>query len=312
LAWAHRTLDEIAKPAGGTNSKATEAYQELRAAFPDLPLAQDAAFELAELLADRGEADAAVKLLNDVLEKEPAPELADKVRLRIGACLATKGDGKEALAYFEALTQNSKPPLAGQARYRAGELLLRHKEYAKAAAHLQAFRDQPSLQNVPGLTDRALLRLGHAYAYLGQWDRSRQAHEMLTSRFGQSVWVHEARYGIGWAWQNQKNYDQAVNAYQQVVHRTDSETAAKAQLQIGLCRMAQRRYAEAANALLVVPFTYDFPELNAAALCEAARCFVELKQQEQAARLLRRVLKDHAGSKWAEVAKQRLQALPGG
>ncbi|HZT83291.1 MAG TPA: tetratricopeptide repeat protein, partial [Gemmataceae bacterium] len=76
-------------------------------------------------------------------------------------------------------------------------------------------------------------------------------------------------------------------------------------------RLEQKRHDEAARALLVVPFTYDYPELSAAALCEAGRSLAELKQPEQAARLFRRVLRDHPDSKWAQVAKDRLEALKG-
>src|SRR5262249_6446309 len=86
----------------------------------------------------------------------------------------------------------------------------------------------------------------------------------------------------------------------------------KAQLQIGLCRLEQKRFAEAATALLVVPFTYDYPELNAVALCEAARAYVELKQRDHAEKLLQRVLREHPQSKWAEVARERLEPLKRG
>ena len=114
---------------------------------------------------------------------------------------------------------------------------------------------------------------------------------------------------MAWALQNQKQFDPAVNVYGQVVAGTAGEVAAKAQLQIGLCRLEQKRFAEASVALLVVPFTYDYPEFNAAALAEAARCAIEMKQKDQAEKLLQRVIKDHPGSKWADVAKERLEAL---
>jgi len=186
------------------------------------------------------------------------------------------------------------------------------KDYAKAAARLAVFRDQQPFQNLPGLTDRALLRLGHAYAGLGQWDASRQAHEQAAARFPAGPWVHEARYDIGWAWQQQKQYDNAVNTYAQVTTGTDSETAARAQFQAGVCRLEQKRFDEAVSALLAVPFTYDYPEWSAAALCEAARGYADQKKTPQAARLLRRVLKAYPRSAWAKVARERLAALGGG
>ncbi len=70
-------------------------------------------------------------------------------------------------------------------------------------------RDQGPLQNIAGVSDRAVLRLGHAYAYAGQWDASRQAMETLINRYGNSPWRNAARYGIGWSYQNQRNYDGA-------------------------------------------------------------------------------------------------------
>jgi TolA-binding protein len=300
-------------PLRPAEQKVRALYRSLIDAFPDLPLAAgDARLELAELLGQRGDNDAAIKLLREALDKEPTADLTDKICLQLGACYFDKGDPKEGLAQFQRVLGNPKSPLLAQAHYRAGEAHMRTGGWAEAVKHLAVFRDQGPFQNIPGLSDRALLRLGQAYAQLKQWDQSRQAHEQVAGRFGNSPWLNEARYGIGWAWQNQKQYDNAVNTYTQVANATASELGAKAQLQIGLCRLEQKRLAEATTALLVVPFTYDYPELSAVALVEAARAFTELKQQDQAARLLERVIKDHPQSEWAKVARERLDALRGG
>jgi TolA-binding protein len=305
----HVPLSKV--PLQPSEQKARAVYRQLIDGFADLPLSTEARFELAELLAQRKEHDQAVKLLLEGLDKEPPPELAAKIRIRLGACQASRGNLKGALAQFNAVASDPKSPLAAQAHYRAGECLLHAKDYGEAIKRLSLFRDNPQFQNVPGVTDRALLRLGHAYAHIKDWERSRQAHEQSAGRFPGSPWAHEARYGAGWAWQQLKQYDQAVNWYNQVTNGTITEAAAKAQLQIGLCRLEQKRFAEAASALLVVPFTYDYKEYSAVALLEAARAFVELKQNEQAARLLRRVLRDHPETEWAEAAKDRLGRLKG-
>lgn len=297
-------------PAPSAEEKAVQAYRTLLNEFPDLPLALEARFELAEWYTLQGRNAEAVQLLNEGLDREPAAELAAKMRLRLGVALAARGDVKGALAHFEALAQEPKNPLAAQARYRAAECFLQIRQWAEAVQRLRPFRDQPDLQQVPGISDRALLRLGQAYAHLGDWNQSRQTLETLLQRYPHSPWVHEARYGIAWAWQEQKNYDQAVAVYQQVTAATIAEIAAKAQLQIGRCRLAQKRSAEAANALLVVPFTYDYPEWNAVALLEAAQAFQELRQPAQARRLLQRLLRDHPDSPWAEAARKRLAELP--
>jgi TolA-binding protein len=289
-------------------------YRTLIEEFPDLNINADARFELAELLGERGDHDAAIQLLRDALDKEPPPELTDKIRLRLGDCLLRKGDAKAALAQFEPLAARShaergNEKVCAQAKYRAGECHLQLKAPAEAVKQLAVFRDQGPFQNIAGLTDRALLRLGYALAQLKEWDKSRQAYEQVINRFGSGPWVHEARYGIGWAYQNQGQYDNAVNAYNQLVNQVVTELAARAQMNIGLCRLAQKRYAEASTALLVVPFTYDYPHLSALSLVEAARAFSENKQNEQAVKLLERVLRDHPDTEPAEVARKRLEEL---
>jgi len=79
-----------------------------------------------------------------------------------------------------------------------------------------------------------------------------------------------------------------------------------------LCRRAQKRYGDAAAAFLVVSLTYDYPEWAAAGLCEAARTLVIEKKHRQAEKLLRRVIQEHPRSKWAEVAREKLQELTEG
>jgi TolA-binding protein len=293
-------------PLQPSEKKARGIYRTLIDQVGDLPIATEARFELAEMLAQRNEHDAALQLLNDVLDKEPGPELTEKVRLRLGGIHAAKGNIKAALQQFEAVASNPKSPLLGWAHYRAGEALIQNQQCPEAVKRLVIFRDNPSWNNVPGLTDRALMRLGYAHARLKSWDESRVAYERLVNNFPSSAWADEGRYGIGSALQQQKNFDGAASAYSQVVSRTATDLAAKAQLQIGLCRMEQKRYLDAANAFLVIPSTYDYPELGAAALLEAGKAYLELSQREQANRQFERILREFPNTPWADAAKEKL------
>jgi TolA-binding protein len=279
-------------------------------AYPDLPLSHSARLELAEVFANQNEYAPAIKLLEEAIDKEPPAELTEKMHLLLGSCYLASKDYKAALAQLDAVTQNPKSPLLAHAHYRAGECLFAMKDYPKTVLRLAVFRDQPPFQSIPGVSDWALLRLGQAYAALKQWDPSRQACEHLLGRFGNSELVAEARYTIGQAYENQKQHDAAVNVYGQVIAGSATETAARAQFQIGLCRLEQKRYPEATAAFLAVALTYEYPEWTAGALCEAARSLVEEKKTAEAARLLRKVVRDHPKSTWVEVARARLAALP--
>jgi len=302
-------------PEQPAEKRARSAYQKHIENFADSLLSIDARLEAAEMCCERNDVEPAIKLLKEANDLEPrgdklpAPELVDKIRLRLGTCLVAKKDLDAAIGYFDAVGNNPKSPLVAQGLYRSGETLLTKGDAAKAIEKLAAFRDKGEFQNVPGITDRALLRLGYALGLEKKWDASRQAYETLVARFGGSPWVNEARYGVGWALQNAGQFDNAVNLYNQVIAATATELAAKAHLQIGLCRLEQKRYGDAVAALLIIPYTFDYPELSATALCEAARALTEDKKPEQAERLLKKVVKEYATSPWAKVAQERLEKL---
>ena len=90
---AGRAADAV--PLQPSETQARTEYLALIAAFPDLALNADARFELAELQSDRGEHDAAIKQLQEALDKEPSPELTDKVRVRLGRRPAGQGRRQE-------------------------------------------------------------------------------------------------------------------------------------------------------------------------------------------------------------------------
>ncbi len=286
-------------------------YEALIAAAPDLPLAIEARVELAELLVERNEVDPAIKLLGEALDKEPSPEVTDKIRLLLGACRAAKSDLKGAMEQFEAVTKNPKSPLIGIAPLLAGEALLRAGDFSGAAKQLAVYRDQPGFRLIPNVTDLALLRLGQALAEQKQEDASRQAYEKLLAEFAGSPWVTEARFGIGMAYQNAKDYDNAVNAYAKAA---ESPTLAggRAQLQIAACRMEQKKPAEALAALQALPAKFPFPELLAAALLETGRVHAELKQKPEAEKAFQQAARDYPKSKWSAAAEKQLKGLADG
>jgi len=243
------------------------------------------------------------------MEKNPPLELAERTRLRLAVVLLAKGDPKSALLQVQTVAKNQATPFPGEVRYLAGEAFMQQKDWGKAIEQLLVFRDQGPFQNLPGLSDRALLRLGHAFAQAGQWDQAKNSFEQCVGRFGNSQWHDEARFQLGWALQMMKQFDPAVQHYAEVIRRTVSVYGAKAQLQTGLCRLEQKNFPEAAKALLAVPYTYDYPELNGPALCQAAQAYVGLNQPAEATKLWQRVAKEHPNTEWAKAAQQGLAAL---
>lgn len=304
-AWTYRAAEQDPAP----------AYAKLIAEFPDLSLAVEARLELAEVLVDKNKADDAVKQLKDAIDKEPTdkptpPETLERIRLRLGAALFAKHDFAAAQGQFDAVAANEKSPHRGQALYRSAECLLAAGKAEEAKTKLAIFRDNGAFHNIPGVSDRAVLRLGHTFVALKQWEPARQAFEVMLGRYGNSPWAIDARYGMGFALQNAGRFDEAVNAYVQVTQATRDGRAGRAHLQIGLCRAAQKRYADAGKSFATVYFGYDLPDLKFGAMVEHARVLAEEKKIEEATKLLEKVIKDAPkDSDWTKAAQERLDKL---
>jgi TolA-binding protein len=285
-----------------------ELYRELTTAYADVPLGQAAFLELAETLAEREDCAAAIPLLKQALDKEPPPEMTAKLRLRLGAIYLAQNDVKSAQGQFAVAAADPNGPLSAHASYRLGECLMQQQKWSDAVKQLLPFRDQEPLQNIGGVSDPALLRLGHAYAQLKDWTQAKETQKALVARFGGSPWVAEAAYGIGQARQNLKNYDGATEAYNQAIGVGPSEAAARSQLGIGLCLIDGKNFADAIPALETVANNYPYPDLGALALLEAADAASRLKKADDTNRLLRLLLEKYPKSAFAEKASKCLKA----
>ena len=91
---------------------------------------------------------------------------------------------------------------------------------------------------------------------------------------------------------------------------TVAEVAARSQIQIGLCKLAQKKPMEAAAAFLTVPAAYDYPELNFAAMIEAARAYAADNKPAEAEKLPQKILADAPkDSEWSKAAQERLKEI---
>jgi tetratricopeptide (TPR) repeat protein len=313
-----RMLYDAAWVLRGVGEDPAPLYAKLLAEFPDLSLSVEARLELAELLSDKQKPDEAIKLLREAVDKETTdkptpPETVERIRLRLGAALFDKKDFAAAQGQFDAVAANEKSPHRGQALYRSAECLLAQNKLEEAKNKLVIFRDNGAFHNIGGVSDRALLRLGHAFVALKQWEPARQAFETLIGRYGNgNPWAIDARYGVGMAFQNQNRFDEAVTSYVQVIQMTQDERAGRARLQIGECRARQNKWAEASKEFQTVYYGFDIPELKFTAMLEHARALTEEKKPDEARKLLDRVLQDAPkDSEWSKAAKERLEKLGG-
>ncbi|MDP6047054.1 MAG: tetratricopeptide repeat protein [Phycisphaerae bacterium] len=297
-------------PLQDSEEQAMKLYQRLIALAPQSPMAARSRFELAEMHAYRRKHDQAVELLETILENSPPKDLAQQVRLRLAACLLDRGDPKRAATLIKLVSATAKGQQVGHVAYLTGEVYILQKEWSKAIETLRVFRDTETMRRMYSISDRALLRLAHAYEQTGNWSESRRSCETLISYTPKSPWIYEARFGMGKARERGKDYTNAIQEYNVVIANTVSALAARAQLRIGYCNAIQKKYAEAARAFLAIPMTYSYPEYNAEAWYKAGAAQVAMQKPDQAAISWKQLIRYYPESKWAQQAKAQLSKLP--
>jgi len=297
-------------PVQQSEAQAMKLYGRLITLAPQSALAAQSRFELAEMHALRRKHDQAVELLETIMENSPPEELAQRTRLRLAACLLDRGDPKRATTLVKLAAAKAKGDQIGHARYLTGEAFIQAKEWSKAIETLKVFRDDQSFRGMTSISDKAMLRLGYAYQQTGNWSECRRTYESVASYMPNSPWVHEAAFGAGWARENAKDINNAMSYYSQVVAKTVSTVAARAQIRIGYCCAVQKKYPEAAKAFMTVPMTYNYPEHNAEAWYRAGAAQVLMKQPDLASRSWKQLIKDYPESPWAKQAKAQLAKLP--
>jgi TolA-binding protein len=303
LAWSQQATRDSAS--------AQKTYRRLIEQYPSSRLVPAARVELAELLYQQEEFAAAAKVLERVVEDRSAdPKTVSVAVYRLGSCYEKLNDPARAAAMFRSfLARKGDEELVAWAHYQAGVNFVRQEKFDEAMKHFQSALDSRPRAELAAL---ATLKLGEAQAQAGQFEVSEKTFRGFLAKFEKDRFAYQAHFGLGWALENQRKYDDARRAYQQVIATHNGATAARAQFQVGETHFAEGQYEKAVAALLAVVDVYAYPEWSARALLEAGRAFEQLKQPEQAAAQYRMLVDKHGDRPEAELAAKRLKSMEKG
>jgi len=303
-AWCLRSL--------GRNQDALAAYRPLIERGQG-SLALSAALETAEIESAADRPEQALKLLRglaDRMDSDPdhvSTQVREQVLYRTAVCeYQLKKMDEAAKRFGDFVSKYPKSELLSSATYFAGECSF------QAGRHSDAFRYLARVVSASPNSEEAkpaLLRLGEAAAALQRWPESADAFKKWLDRYGSDDAWFQARFGLGWALENQGHHRRAIAEYRKVTESHEGPTAARAQFQIGECLFALKQYDDAAGELLKVDILYAYPEWSAAGLYEAGRCFEELGRTADARAQFRAVTEKHRQTRWAAMAAARLKEL---
>lgn len=301
LGWAYFEIPQMAE--------SVAAFRRLGTEFPDSPLAPESWFRVGEALYEAGEFAEAVKAYAQAQSKAAASgnqDIGEKSAHKNGWSYLKSNNFSEAAAAFDLqLTAYPAGTLAGDAEFLVGECQYKQKQWQQALPHYA----KVIAANHPTYAALALYRSGECAAAMEQWADSLRFHQKALDGFPAFELKPEARYGVGWALQQQNKLGEAIPYYEKVTEETDTETAAKARFMIGECYFAQKNHKEATKHFLKAAFAYGHKEWSAMAWFEAARCFEVLKDIDQAKNCYQQMIEKFPDHPKTADAKKRLGEL---
>ena len=290
----------------GETSKAIAAFSSLARDYPKSPLAAESQFRVGESWYEAGDFEKSATAYQAAAAKAVSGEIAEKALHKLGWSQLKSNDTEGAQQTFTLQIQkHANGDLAGDARFLIGECLFKASEWKQA----QTIFQRVAAANNSGYTALACFRAGECAASLEDWKTSRRWHEKVLSDFPDFEMQAEARYGLGWALQNEGEFRDAMQLYELVTEQTQTETAAKARFMMGECCFAMKKHKDATKHFLKAAFVYNHPEWSAMAWFEAARCFEVIRDVDQAISCYEKMIEKYPQHSRVADARRRLTAL---
>jgi TolA-binding protein len=303
LAWVQRDLG------GAAESQAT--FGRLRRDFAGGRFWADATYRLAESAHAAKDDPQALELLGELLEADPPDSIlphALYLKSQIAAAADHWDDVRATLRELIARFPNS--PLRLAADYWLAEAAYRQDQYDEAVERFMALsqRAQGAKEKWLGMVP---LRLAQSLAQQKKWDEAQRIAAGIESQFPAFDRQYEVDYLLGRCHASQGEFAEARAAYLKVTRSPTAgktETAAMAQWMIGESYFHQKDYQAALREYLRLEILYAYPEWQAGALLQAAKCYELLDQSKAATELYVRILKSYPHTAFTEEAAARLRS----
>jgi TolA-binding protein len=298
LAW---TLKEL-----GRDDAAAETFAQLAERFADSPLAAESLYHVGEQRYADEEFKPAAEAYFAAMNKAGKSDLGEKAAHKLGWAYYRQDDfakAQQTFAYERATFPEGM--LSGDAAFMEAESLLKQEKYAEALAAYEQVKNTSSDE----FFALGLLHAGQAAGQLKQWDKSLALLKRAADEYPNAASLPEALFEQGVAQQNLGRADEALKLYEAVTAKTNREVAARARFMIGEIYFEKKDHAEAVRNFYKVAYGYGYPEWQASALYESARCLEVLKKTDQARKDYQEIVTKFSDSDKAPLAKKRLAEL---
>ena len=309
LYWKGKCIAKLPKEGGP--AKAVEIFAEFLKKYPKHKLFPDVTIDLGKIQFDAKEYDAVITAMKALLDPNAEPQIKGTLRANalylLGWSYSKTGKAEaSATALEEMAALQGKGATNASASFQAGEARMKLHQYEEALKHFRRAVDAGK-----GPTHApAMLRRAECEALTNKWNEAQRTCQELLKLYPQSPLAPQATFALGWAFENRKQYPQAIEQYRKVIARKKNDSlSARAQFQIGECLFVSNKLDEAITELIRVETKYSFPEWSAKAILELGRIREAQKNEDEAVKRYNEVIERFPKSAAATVAKSLLRKI---
>lgn len=255
---------------------AEKVFEKLKKDFRETPFAAHGAFGLGRIYLTTNHVEKALKTLTRLPEEYPDSEVTPLTYLNLGDFYFNNQQVQNAISAFKQVLAHPK----------AGE-------------------------NYP----KALRYLIKCYDHVQMWDQALALTRDYLARYPDAEDAFSKKVQLGLFMMKLKEYDRAVDHFENLLPYADAETESELQYYVGRAFMEMGDFRRAAAEYLRVPYLTPPSKLpwHVTAQYEAALCFIRLNKAEAAKSLLQQIVRDQgAESNFGRFARQKLEELEKG
>lgn len=292
----------------GQKQSALTAFQAAGSSNGTEPLNEECAYQTAKLLYDLLRADQAIDEMESFLTRYPGSSHEQEVRELLSGAYVNANNYKKAISHIESLPNRS--PSVDKA-YQKAALHYGFELYNKGdmAGAGQWFNKSLANPLDGALVAEASAWYGEALAQQGNLTSAATQYERVVSNNAATPEVMlRARYGLGYARFNLRQYDRAQTSFRDFVSRSSNQDPRYAEVlaRLGDCAYVQKSYNDAQQyyrkSFEAGPHSADYARMQAGIVLGI------LRRQEEGVRLLEEVVEKHPSSVyWDEALFQKAQ-----
>jgi TolA-binding protein len=233
----------------GNKQYAANAFNYALKFTADSPFAEESLFQYAKVTYELGKADVAINELEKFLKDFPKSDHTIEVKELLAQAYVNGNNYNKAIEYIEALPRKSTgiERAYQKATYLKGAEHFNKEEYAEAVIYFDKSMTFPVDQNYLGLS---AFWAAEAYS-IGRKYEEAVPRYLKVIALGNAVEgdiLYKARYGLGYAHYNLKQYEQALFNFNEFVQKAKRSAAyVDGLVRLADCYYVSKKYQEAIN-----------------------------------------------------------------